>query len=139
MSDPHREQAAGEQLGRLQDWRNRRPRAADLKFVQRVFQRDIERPFKQLGDLATIWRQTVPPRLVERTALARLTRGTLHVTVTDSATAYELDRALRAGLQRKIRGQFKGNLRQIRLKVEPLDTARERGGASAHRKRRPEE
>jgi len=106
------------QLQRLQGWRCRRSKATDLKFMRDQFQRDVEKPYKQLGQFAELWEQLVPASLTARTALEKFSRGTLHVQAADSVTAYELDRALRTGLQRQLRARFKGNLRQIRVKVK---------------------
>lgn len=90
--------------------------------MQEQFRRDVERPHRQLGDLADLWQRLVPAELVERTTLRGFQRGTLQVAVADSGTRYQLDRALRGGVESKLRSAFKGNLRAIKVRVEPLDT-----------------
>lgn len=114
------DQRRAEQIGRLSHWRHRRHRTSDLSFVQAMFDKQIARPHKQVGQLAELWNQFVPTELVERTRLDRYSRQVLHVTVADSATSYRLDRALRAGLLAQIRREFAGNLRSIKLTTGPI-------------------
>lgn len=123
MAEPPRQpdDAADRYLHRLGRWRSIRPRYSDLSFLQDQFRRDIERPHRQLGDLVELWRAAVPPELLERTTLRSFQRGSLHVAVPDSATRYQLDRLLRGGVESGLRSAFKGNLRAIKVRVEPID------------------
>jgi len=109
--------ASDDYLKRLRGWRTRSDRYSSLAFMRDQFKRSIEKPYKQLGDLVTIWQQTVPEALCRRTALQSFNRGTLKVTVADSAVLYELDRRLRGGLEREIRTKYKGRLLRIKLEV----------------------
>jgi Dna[CI] antecedent, DciA len=120
-----------ERINQLREWRNRRaPRDTSLSFLPDQFQRQIARPFKQLGELTTLWTEHVPAELAARTALRSFARGTLNVCVADSATLYQLDRALRDGLEKRLRQSFKGTLQRVKLEVDVAagETDGERSG-----------
>ena len=104
-------------LKRLAGWRTRSTQVGDLKYLKDQFDRQVARPFKQLGDLTKLWPKLIPRSLAEQTQLLRLQRGVLHVAVPDSAVHFQLDRHLRSGALLQLRRQFKGNLRQVRIEV----------------------
>ncbi len=104
-------------LHRLAGWRSRRTNVGDLSFIEGQFQRQYARPHAQLGQLVALWEDTVPVAIAQRTTLRRFARATLHVAVPDSATHYQLDRALRSGLLAALRQGFKGNLRVVKIEV----------------------
>jgi len=116
----HMTDGADEYLNRLRGWRTRPGRYSSLAFMADQFKRTIEKPHKQLGDLATIWQKAVPDELCRQTALHSFSRGTLRVTVADSGVLYELDRRLRGGLEREIRSRYKGKLLRVKLAVGPV-------------------
>lgn len=118
--------AADRYLHRLAGWRSRKASYSDLHFIRDQFRREIERPHRQLGDLVDLWQSLMPADLLERTKLRSFQRNTLHVSVPDSPTRYHLDRALRGGLEAKLRAAFKGNLRAIKVRVEPMADPRSR-------------
>jgi hypothetical protein len=105
-------------LGRLRVWRNRPERDLSLGFLKQQFQKEVERPHKQLGALAIAWGELVPPELAEHARLEGLSRGVLRVAVDDSAHLYELDRILRQGLERQLRNHPAGRtLRRVQLHI----------------------
>ena len=59
----------------------------------------------------------MPEPICRRTALHSFSRGTLRVVVADSSVLFELDRALRGGLEQQIRSRYKGRLLRIKLEV----------------------
>lgn len=108
-----------ERLRRLREWRNRRTPDLSLGFLKKQFKRDVERPYKQLGDLIALWQQLVPAELAEHTRLDSLTRGVLHISVDAPVHLYELDQLLRSGLERALITQHKGPaFRRIKLAVQ---------------------
>jgi hypothetical protein len=115
-----RERHLDEHIGRLRGWRNRSQPDLSLRFLEKQFQREVARPHKQLGPLAEAWREKVPAHLVKRTALQSLRNGVLKVHVADSATLWELDQLLRAGLEQQLRQGMPGTLRRVRLACAPL-------------------
>lgn len=107
-------------LKRLRQWRTRPERDLSLKFLEDQFKRDIEKPYKQLGDLTTLWNKLVPEDLLEHTRLERLQRGVLHVGVDSSSHLYEMTHLLRGGLEQQLIQQHRGPaLRRIKLHVNP--------------------
>ena len=104
-------------LDKLRGWRNRPEPDRTLKFVVDHVEKNVLKPCRQLGDLATAWGQFVPPALAKRATLKGLVRGVLTVHVPDSSTHYELDRLLRGGLQRQLREACRTTLRKVAVKV----------------------
>jgi len=99
-----------------------RPRPAEpdlsLTFLRDTFKRDVEKPMKQLVQLAALWGQLVPPELASHTKLESLSRGVLRVAVDSSSRLYELDRLLRSGLQSQLISEHKGPaVRRVVLRV----------------------
>ena len=107
-----------EHLDRLRASRSLPKRDLSLSFLTDQFKRDVAKPYKQLGDLTELWGELLPARLVERTRLVGLSRGTLHVEVDNAAAHYEIDRLLRGGLQKQlIEGHRGPAFRKVQVKV----------------------
>lgn len=89
-----------------------------LGFLRETFKREVEKPMKQLVQLAALWERLVPPELADHTKLESLSRGVLRVAVDSSSRLYELDRLLREGLQHQLISEHKGPaVRRIQLRV----------------------
>ena len=89
-----------------------------LAFLADTFEREVARPHRQLGDLAPLWAELVPPALASHTRLEALRRGVLTVAVDTSAHLYEIDRLLRGGLQRELIVRHRGPaFRRVKLRV----------------------
>lgn len=105
-------------LDELRKDRSLPTRDLSLGFLTKQFKRDVAKPFKQLGDLAELWRELVPTHLVERSRLVGLSRGVLHVEVDNPAAHFEVDRLLRGGLQKQLIAGHKGPaFRKVQVKV----------------------
>jgi predicted nucleic acid-binding Zn ribbon protein len=121
MTDPRQRH-----LDRLRQHRTRPEADRSLGFLKQQFKQQVEKPFKQLGDLAELWQQLVPEPLQHHSRLESFQRGTLRVVVDSSARLYELDRLLRQGLQTRLIQNHKGaTLRKVQLRVGPVARARE--------------
>ncbi len=120
-------------LANLRKWRGGAVPDLSLSFMKGYFKQRIERPHKQIGKLAELWRQQAPAELVDLTALRSFQRGVLHVQVDNAAVRYRLDRALRSGLQRQLQEGFSGTLRRIRLTVQPIEPNGGKPGPSGRR------
>lgn len=130
QSDP-----AQKHLERLQKSRSLPNRDLSLGFLAEQFKREVAKPYKQLGDLAALWRDLVPSALVERSRLIGLSRGVLHVEVDNPAAHFEIDRLLRSGLQKQlIQGHRGPAFRKVQIKV-----LGRRDGDAADPKRMPPE
>ena len=100
--------------------RRNRVRAAPSLELRRLFLVEVpemRRLKKQLSAAAAAWEQVIPPELAERTRLEGVSRGVLRVAVSDSATAYELDRLLRSGAEAALLAQVSVALRSVRVVV----------------------
>jgi predicted nucleic acid-binding Zn ribbon protein len=105
-------------LDRLRRHRNKPEPDLSMGFLQQQFKQQVEKPYKQLGGLAELWRQLVPEELQAHTRLESFQLGVLRVEVDSSARLYELDRLLRQGLQQQLIESHKGTaLRKVQLRV----------------------
>lgn len=122
---------ADRQLARLRGWRNRPESAAALaEFLPGQFRNEVERPLRQFASLGAIWSEILRPDLLPRTRLESLSRGVLRVAVDSSATLYDLDRELRAGLERELIKRHKGPaFRRVQLFVQDAKFWDKGGGA----------
>lgn len=110
--------AAQQHLDRLRKSRSLPKPDLSLGFMAEQFKREVAKPYQQLGDLAELWRELVPAKLVERSRLVGLSRGTLHVEVDNPAAHFEIDRLLRGGLQKQLIQGHKGPaFRKVQVKV----------------------
>lgn len=103
-----------------------------LAFMTEQFKREVEKPHQQLGDLAELWRELVPQRLIAHCRLIGLGRGTLYVEADHAAAHFEIDRLLRSGLQTDLIKRHKGPaFRRVQVKLagrsntEPADPRRQ--------------
>ena len=100
----------------LRHLRQRRPPTSIEQIVKGV-QKAAEQSHRRLGNVVDVWEAVVPADLVSRTRVMSLRGGTLHVAVLDSAVAFEVDRALRSGLEAAIRQSTRSTLVRIKLRV----------------------
>ena len=109
-------------LDRLRRHRNKPEPDLSLGFLPKQFKQQVEKPHKQLGDLAELWQQLVPEALVSHTRLESLNRGVLRVAVDSSARLYELDRLLREGLRDRLIREHNGPaVRRVQLRVARIE------------------
>ncbi|MEM1356309.1 MAG: DciA family protein [Planctomycetota bacterium] len=99
---------AQQRLDLLRQSRSLPRKDLSLGFMTEQFNRDVEKPYRQLGDLAELWREIVPDRLLTHCRLVGLSRGTLHVEADHAAAHFEIDRLLRSGLQTDLIKRHKG-------------------------------
>lgn len=111
MPDPARQI---ETLRALRSRPERDLRVGDL--IKRTLKENSQRQ-KRLGQLIDLWEELVPRDLAAKTVIEHLRAGVLHVTVDSSATAYELDRQLREGLEALLRSRYRGTLVRVKVKV----------------------
>ena len=103
----------------MRSLRVRPERDLSLGFLADQFQREVARPFKQLGDLVDLWNELLPGDVASGTRLESLQRGVLSVAVDSSARLYEVDRRLREGVEQQLITQHRGTaLRRVKLRVD---------------------
>lgn len=76
---------------------------------------DLSRRVRDIGRLAKVWDEVVPPEINEHTALESFNRGVLTVLVDSASHRFQLNAILEGGLRREIQQQFPGTLNKIRL------------------------
>ncbi len=113
--------AGDEHLEKLQAWKQRREKDVTLSFLPGQFKREVEKPFKQLGDLVGLWEELVPRELAAQTKLEGVSRGVLNVRVSSSSHLYELDRLLRESVENELKRRHRGPLVRVKLRVGVLE------------------
>lgn len=104
-------------LERLRQLRGRRERDTSIMPLVRAVARDLTRQDRAAGGADEAWRRVMPPALVKASRVVSQSRGTLVVAADSSATAYELDRVLRAGLEGELRAALRCGSLRIRVRV----------------------
>ena len=70
---------------------------------------------RQLGGAGAAWARTCPATLLESTRVRSLVRGVLTVEVKGAPARFELDRALRAGMERELIKACPASLHKVKL------------------------
>lgn len=109
------------EIERLRELRQRPQRDLSIASIIRRTADAAQKSQKRLGSIIELWEALVPRELAARTRLEHIRGGLLHVSVDSSATAYELDRLLREGLERELRSQYRGTLMRVRVRVSAAD------------------
>lgn len=108
--------AAGE-IERLRRWRGARHPDPSIAPLIAATAREAARRQQRLGAFIELWEALVPARLAERTRVIALRGGVVHVAADSSSTAWELDRALRGGLEAQLRARYPATLTRVRVGV----------------------
>lgn len=74
--------------------------------------REVE---KKIGSIGGVWAEVCPPELQAKTMVEGISRGVATIRVRDSATRFELDRLLRAGMERQLVKRCPTTLRKVKL------------------------
>ena len=107
--------AAG--LDRLRGYRVRRVETRGIDGLVSNIRRDASRNRSGTGSFVEAWEAEIPESLRAGSAIRSIRGGVARVEVPDSATKYELEQALRAGLLAKLRLRFAQTLRRVRIDV----------------------
>ena len=107
--------AAG--LDRLRGYRVRRIESRGIDGLVSNIRRDASRNRTRTGAFVEAWEVEIPEPLRAGSAIRSIRGGVARVEVPDSATKYELDQALRAGLLARLRLRFGQPLRRVRIDV----------------------
>lgn len=81
------------------------------------YQRHVEKPGKVLASITESWIALVPPDICKHTRLASLTRGVLHVLVSNSVFSSELNIHLRQGLLFRLQNASKGAVYRVKITI----------------------
>ncbi len=105
------------QLEQLRKWRTRPERDLSISASIVELRKSLRKSNKQLNSIIEVWDEIVPSQLYQNATPTSLRAGTLFVTVSDSSTAYQLNRLLRASLLRELQKRSSSTLKQIKVKV----------------------
>ncbi|MBM4111932.1 MAG: DUF721 domain-containing protein [Phycisphaerae bacterium] len=104
-------------LERLRNFRGRRERDTAIAPIVNAFERELSRQERSIGSAGRAWESLVPAELAARSRVVSNSRGTLLVSVDDPATSFELDRALRGGVEAALRAALRAGSLRVRLRV----------------------
>jgi hypothetical protein len=110
-----------QELQQLQALRGRKPKDLGIGRLIEAAEENATRTHKRLGELIGLWQELLPADVASRTALVGVHRGVLQVRVDSAATAFEVDRLLRSGVEKELRSRYRGSLARVKTRVEPLD------------------
>ncbi|MCA9286092.1 MAG: DUF721 domain-containing protein [Phycisphaerales bacterium] len=112
------------QLQRVVGWRTRFERNVSIAGLVKSIADGAARTQRRLGAMVELWETSVPAPLAALTRIDGLRGGTLQVVATSSAVAFEIDRLLRAGLERTIRIASNGSVVRVKVKVGELESGK---------------
>jgi hypothetical protein len=103
-----------EQLQKLRELRQFKERDLSLGSVIERERDRIARSDRKLSQLIELWRELVPEHLQAHATPTSVRAGTLMIEVDCTATAYEVDRMMRAGMEQELRSRFNGTLLRVK-------------------------
>ncbi len=102
-------------MDRIRPYRALRDRDLSIGVQVLALERTMGRRHDALGDVIEAWNGLAPPSLAAAVRISGLSRGTLTLAVTGSAATYELGRALRGGLERRLVDALPGRVRRVKV------------------------
>ncbi len=111
MNDP------AARLEQLRNWRARPDREVAIGSLIDAKLADAQRTRKRLGSFVELWETVLPDELAAHTRVTGIRGGVVQVAVDSSATAYELDRRLREGLEEQMRRAYGKTFVRVRITV----------------------
>jgi hypothetical protein len=118
--DPHDRAHAGAHAGqveRLRSWRVRPARDTGVAALFGAMERQLRDQSKRVDTAAVVWERLCPPELLERTRVQGVARAVLTVLAADAAAKYELEQALRAGLEADLLRASRTPIARVRVKL----------------------
>jgi len=110
-----------ERLERVRQAKRRDEPDLSLSSLGEQFEREVAKPFRQLGPLGELWRELLPAELVEHTKLQGVSRGELRVAVDSASYRYELDRLLRQGVEQELISRHSGAISRVRVRIARIE------------------
>lgn len=104
-------------LDRLRQWRTRPDYDFSVQALVNRVAAEATRHHRRLGAAIDAWEQLVPPHLAALTRVDTLRSGTLQVVAANASAAFELDRLLRAGLDRELGRASNGAVARCRVRT----------------------
>lgn len=107
---------AVERIKRLSGWRSRPDRGREVTGDLVGIARDLKRLERTIGAATDAWSRLAPPELQSCACVETFRGGTLTLRVDSSGAGFEIDRALRSGLEANLRMAVPGLVR-VRTRV----------------------
>jgi len=102
------------QLEQLRALRRFRVRDLSLGVAITQIREQVGKSDRKLTQLIELWRELIPEHLRLHASPTSFRAGTLHVEVNCAATAYEIDRLMRGGMEQTIRSRFNGTFVRVK-------------------------
>ncbi len=112
---------AATQIEQLRKYRQRPEREVSIARLVGSLADDARRTQRRLGSLIDLWSELVPAELEGHSRIVGVRGGIGHVQCDSASTRYELDRALRQGLEQELRRRYPSTLMKIRLSVADFE------------------
>jgi hypothetical protein len=103
-----------EQLQQLRELRQFKGRDLSLGTAIARVREQVGKSDRKLTQLIELWRELIPEHLQLHATPTSIRGGTLHVEVNCAATAYEVDRLMRGGMEQTLRLRFNGTLVRVK-------------------------
>ena len=107
---------AAERIKQLSSWRARPDRGRDVTGDLAGMAREFKRLERTMGAATDAWSRLAPPELQACACVETFRGGTLTLRVDSSGASFEIDRALRGGLEANLRMAVPGLVR-VRTRV----------------------
>lgn len=101
--------------------RKYRERDNSITEVVQSFEDRANQAQRKMGSFIDVWSQIVPKDLETQSRVVGLRGGIAHVVCQSSAAKFELDRALREGLEHELRSAYSSTLVKVKVTLGNLN------------------
>lgn len=110
-----------EQIDLLRKYRSRPERDNSISKLVQSFEDQASQAQRKSGSFIDVWSQFVPADLEKQSRVTVLRGGVAHVVCQSSAAKFELDRALREGLEQELRAAYSSTLTKVKVTLGNLN------------------
>ena len=110
-----------EQIDLLRKFRSSRDRDISITKLVKSFANQASQAKRKSGSFIDVWSQIVPTDLETQSRVVGLRGGVAHVVCQSSAAKFELDRALREGLEKELRSAYSSTLVKVKVTLGKLN------------------
>lgn len=110
-----------EQIDLLRKFRARPERDNSITELVQTFEDRANQAQRKAGSFVDVWSQIVPTHLETQSRVTGMRGGVAHVVCQSSAAKFELDRALRQGLEQELRMAYSSTLIKVKVTLGNLN------------------
>lgn len=110
-----------EQIDLLRKYRARPERDHSITELVQSFEDRANQAQRKAGSFIDVWSEIVPADLETQSRVIGLRGGVVHVVCQSSAAKFELDRALREGLEQELRNAYSSTLTKVKVTLGNLN------------------